>query len=563
MANLQTNISKEDCGLPFFLNRAKRWWTDPALTVSGSTFGLAAMISAGYVDSNAELVSPLPAGATKYTMSLYVAPIGIQGGYLPDYSGVEMTVSWTGNSVTAVSGLNLMSVTPDIGNNKATFYYNSTTGGIFNLTGTPTTNIQFTLDPEAGDAPTNIDVRPTSLIGDTNLIDPATIAFYSKYKRLRFLSPMLDQLDVTALTDFPSTSYAFWGKDDNTAGILTGQKYGWPIDVLIEFANRTGAQICVPIPHLMSDAGITALAAALRDGITWDANEVRVIFSYTNEAPWNFLTSYCATQAASEALTDNGAEWYGYRAGQVLELVRTAFGTDSGIKWLGAIDGQSRNSAVAASALVGVQAHIDNDGGDAASIDELFSELHIAPYFGPQGSTIYSISESIGQTIWGWYQSGGQANVNQRLYDVLKLGAGSDSDYRSLDLIRSDWLAHKTIADAANLTVACYEGGSHLLAANPLRDGNSGEPGDAFNGILAAFANSKEMGDLEYAYLTQFAADTGGTPSEFQMLGTHDKYGAWGARPVFSRMTYRSNACDSFNKGYSYVAGRQAVLVSL
>lgn len=535
---LQINVDEANNGLCPFLNWAHHKQATGGfigMYVSGAWINGTALSTASRLNSNGEVIDITNATKLRQYISLEYSTDGLTGN---EKSGTRsMKYTWDGQTVTGVSG--------QVSN--VSFSANSAT---FDINLGSNVYIDLDIDPAQGDGspPTNRKIFEASKEADlaSYIMDGDWIDFYKRFAIIRLMNPMGTNPDVSTLTeavnytDLPTTSDVFWGGYSKTAP----QKVGWPVDALIEIANRTGRPIWINIPYLFTDAAVTSLSNALRDGINWDANEVRVYFEFSNECPWNYLSSYCNTQAGLEANVSTGPAWYGYRAAQCMELIRTSFGTDSGVKWAGVLGGQAANTYMASQGIIGAQSHIDNDGGSATAIDELFSHLSITNYL---GATVTSGETEPGATLLSW-AAVSQEYFNQQLYTAqseettaANTGAG---ELGNIANIKAMWAAHKTIADGENLTLLPYEGGGHNVCGNPLRDSDG-----TLNTAFAYYQRSEQFANLQARIFTIWWDTYGTFPSQWVLVGVHTKF--WNAAPYenYGDINPVSNMVEAWNKG--------------
>lgn len=544
-ARLQIGIDPLNCGYHPFLN----WFhgaSQPQLRLSSDQSALTGASLAARVDGNFNLTDI--SGCDRYFAYHHLKPVQASGRY-PTFAGLAMTVDWSnGSAVSGVTGLGISNIIADLASRKATFTMSG--GG----------NAAVYLALGAGTAPTDIRIYETAKASQlaTYLMDQDWIAWMGRFAVLRMMDCQdTNESEAVDYADMPTTAATFWRGPSKANGF----KVGWPAAALAEVANRTGKPIWVCIPHQFTDSAVSSFLTALKNAITWTASEVRLYIEYSNEV-WNSAfgqTAYCNTQGGNAAWTtgtsfDKGRQWSGYRAAQVMEIARTVFGTDSGSKWSGVLATQLASTSVTNSMLTGVARHISNDAGAASVLTKLFSSLAVAPYIGPVPT---SDSSGVGLTLNGWLASG-QSYFNTMLYNTLKLGAGQDSLYLTVDTNRAWWQAQKVVADANGLATIMYEGGYGAVTATGIQNTSP---------LVQAFVNFGETdlcAQLYFDCMTQFVADTGGMASQFTINGAHSKYGSWGAYEVLTDHTSeRGNASEAFNAGVAYQSGRRNMTVRM
>lgn len=543
-ARLQVGIDPDNHGLSPFLNWAKPYHNLPWLKISG----VDQTNLSSYVDDDYQLTDIT--GATEYGFYFLLSPVTL--GALPSFNNLSMVAKWSGGAgVTGLTGLSITNLSVNLGTKRATFTINGTMAN---------SALYFALNPASGGGPTNIvicEASKESLLDGGQIMDTDWLAFHDDFAILR----MMDAQDINNSTavdyvDLGTPTHARWGGSSKA----NKRKIGWPPAALAGVANGTGKPIHICVHHQLTDAAVTSLATALRDGITWTANEVRLYVEYSNEV-WNDnfdQTAFCNTEGARTSgndvfgyaagwttgtSNDKGRQWSGYRAAQVMEIFRTVFGTNSGSKWSGVLGTQAAATAVTTTMKTGIDRHLSADSPSNSSLVKLFSHLAIAPYIGPVPT---SDSSGVGLTLNGWLTIN-QATFNQNLYDVLKLGAGSSSTYGSIDLYRGFWQAQKTVADGYGLAMMEYEGGYGAVVATGIQ--NTSPLVDAFY----QFGRTQLCATLVYSMLQQFVIDTGGIASQYFPVSPNSKFGSFGAQQTYvDNAAERAIAIKAFNVGSAY-----------
>jgi hypothetical protein len=533
-----------------------------------STIVGTALFDQGRVDANYDLIDI--SSCKQYNMFVFSQAPASTGNLKADVNQYNLVVTWedTGGVTNVISGGGLNSLVVNVAAKRATFKINA---------GVASAGIGWSLNAALGGGPTNIKIfraEYESLLNAGRIMDPDWLAWYAREcGRLRLMDEcVVNGSLATSITDIPTLDYKFWS---SALELTSGQKAGWPIEAFVEIANLTGLQIWVNIPHLMDDAGVTAIAQKYKDGIEYLGTEPRVIFAISNET-WNTQfsqTSYYQAQGAAQGWTTGGAtnkgcQYYGYDAAKKFELIRAVFGTDSGNKWAGVIETQAVQPALATACFAGMTRHITNDGGVpvGTTIAKLVSFLAVQSYFGQTfiGAKLPTYAVANMQAQWALVST---ENFIQLLYDALKPGGTKPTaDYwGACDELTAYVVGHKAVADANGVGMTFYEGGLHGQISNPLLGNLSGEIyGTLLEAAYTAFSNDPRCAQLQYDWFEQLIALTGGKPSQFVAVTTY-RSGSFfcGHQTMSDYARERGNACQAVNLGLPFRQGKRNMRLQL
>lgn len=562
MSRLGVNLAGIQPSTPAspFLQWERNCYVDfyPRLTVSG--VAKAGNDLAPYIDSNLNLIDPLPAGASQYNYLVLLNPVGLT--YGKSYAGTAMKATWEdGGGVTslAASG-DATAGTANLGARTHTFTLNATTaapqGGF--CTGNVQLNFNLT---SGGQPPRNIKIFKAvheSRVLAGEIFDPDWYTETSQWAWYRFMdwtetnfSPATNYVDLTA------TATQFW-RGANITGIL---QRGTPISAIVALANLTLKPIWICIPHLFTDAAVTSLANYLKTNLN---PAVHVYFEYSNEN-WNYLGTagasgkYCVDQGAligawsAQQAFQKAWSYSGYRAAQCMELIRTEFGTDSGTgRWSGVMGIQVGAVENIIYNYIGLDYHISADAGATQSRTKLFSLVGVAPY---PGATISTTASGAGATLLTWANESlarddNYEHFNKQFYNVHKLGAGVV--WPGVDYYRALWQSAMTSAAAKGMGVAMYEGKYGGYCLPDLRDNTGTETeGTKMNLALSQFADSAYCGLIESQMYTAYLADGGVLPNLFADIYLRSKYGPWGSKQYLGDTNAAARMAESFSSGKS------------
>ncbi len=385
-AGLQINLDRRGAGdktLPF-IRRDKQ--SNALMLVNGVEYSAPASFDNGWIDSNFELIDPMPAHTTRYRVVICLGPENLTG-FAPE-TLIPMKVTWTGGApVTGLSGLSISSLSVNLGSRFATFLLNDIANAWVDFAFADSGST--TADP-----PLNVkifQVAHETVLNAGAIFDPDWLTEVSRFAVLRTMDWQATNLSqAVAYTDLPTESSHFWmpASDDMPGNVITsGQKVGMPATLLAKLATQSGKPVWVCIPHKFTDAAVASFATVLRDNTS-----VPIYYEYSNEV-WNSGfhdsggLSGQYTYANAQAVTlfgGNGIEWYGYRSAQIMDVVRGVYGSDSGAgRWTGVLSVQSASTGQFTDAFVGVDYYIANEAvNHSMPKNKLFTYGAIAPYIG-------------------------------------------------------------------------------------------------------------------------------------------------------------------------------------
>lgn len=148
-------------------------------------------------------------------------------------------------------------------------------------------------------------------------------AFIDKVSRFRVLRMMAAQnSNFTTIKD--------WSPERESAAAAAWTD-AVPVEVLVRMANMAKTDFWISVPHLATDDYVRALAAYLRANLD---PELRVYLEYSNEFFTKGFDQYDYFQQQADATFGPGvrnsrAQYYAYRAGQVFDVFKPAFGIEN------------------------------------------------------------------------------------------------------------------------------------------------------------------------------------------------------------------------------------------
>lgn len=394
-----------------------------------------------------------------------------------------------------------------------------------------------------------------ALADSGELFDPDWLKIVSDVKLVRFMDWMdTNGSSITDFADFRNGDwYSFYGK-------YGAPTFGVPLEIMVDLANRLGADPWFCIPHMATDACVQAMAEYIRDNL--DAGLVAHI-EYTNEM-WNFAPAFTQTAwASAQALALWGTtpvggqaasnlDYQAMRTTEVMKIVKDVFvGQTHRVKTiLGLQNGNAwwlenrMLDPITANAL-GWQ------GGVPLVPKDWIDAVAVSSYFG--GSEL--ATEANGGRREDFVEHF-ENDTQEEFFDYLK-SCMLDPDYPlSIPRIGVAWQSVRDAmdnSDATDMELIHYEGGQHMAAPN-------GADVAAYGPTLRDFVRSPQMADL-YAewYDACLAGPVDGTPMHFVEYSANDNSFSWGLRSHFTDMNPRLACLMSKTRGLPHVQGKIGV----
>lgn len=279
---------------------------------------------------------------------------------------------------------------------------------------------------------------------------------------------------------------------------------GTPLEIMVQLANRIGADPWFNMPHMATDEYITNFAKIVKKNIRPKA---KIYVEYSNEV-WNPQFKqfhWVKEQSVTEWGKEAPFQWHGKRTAQMCDIWKNVFGSD-------------RNRVVC---VLGTHTGYPDAGRQALDCP-LWSQ---APCY-KHGIDAFGITRYFGGHI-------GKADYQSKVQSWLKEPDGGFNQLFSelfKDVNESSFLNQKGV-DAKNLRLAqergvkllVYEGGQHLVGINELVNNQ------ALTDFLISANRNPKMYEVYTKVLNQWKNEIGGLFMNFTDIGQPSKWGSWGA----------------------------------
>jgi hypothetical protein len=288
---------------------------------------------------------------------------------------------------------------------------------------------------------------------------------------------------------------------------------GVPVELMVELANRLGANPWFCMPHTASDDYVRAFAELVRKTLRSD---LVPYIEYSNEI-WNFgfpQTQYAADRGVAAGLASQPWEaawrYASRRSVEIFRIWESVYGGSG--RFLRVMASQAANAYIAEVKLTFEEAYRHVDA------------LAIAPYFtlnvGPD-------TEPSAAAVAEW--------TVPRVIEYL----GSTAIPEAEEWVR----ANREVAQRFRLRLIAYEGGQHVVAIG-------GAANDArLTGLLAAANRHPDMGALYTRYLDSWKSAGGGDLfCLFASVEPWTRWGSWGLLEYADDDTSKYRAVTAWNR---------------
>jgi hypothetical protein len=290
--------------------------------------------------------------------------------------------------------------------------------------------------------------------------------------------------------------------------------YSWrgvPLEVMLDLANRIGADPWFNMPHRADDTYVRRFATQVEAGLN---PQLKAYVEYSNEV-WNFIFSqaeYAGDQAVArwgEGVRDTDAwmQWAGLRAAEVAAIWADVFGADAPTRLTRVIATHTGWPGLE-EPLLTAPLYTAEDRSNQPPVAQ-FDAYAVTGYF---GHALGSSPQA--DQVKGWLRLG-QTEAQRRAYALLKSG-----EVRSL--VNETFPYHANVAAKHGLPLIMYEGGTHIVA-------DSEWQGDTqLTAFFAALNYSEEVASLYEQVIEGWQAAGGTLFNAFVDVGAPSKWGSWG-----------------------------------
>ncbi|KZX94662.1 hypothetical protein [Sulfitobacter sp. HI0023] len=354
---------------------------------------------------------------------------------------------------------------------------------------------------------------------------------------------LIAEFDALRFMDWMATNNSDqheW-KDRPRAEDVTYARKGVPVELLVRLSNEVGTDGWFTLPHRADDTYIRNFARYVSENLD---PALKVYVEYSNEV-WNTRFEQAAWVAAqAEALWGDAgaaAQYHGMRAAEVAGIWSDVFADADAARLVNVVATHTGWLGYEKPLL---DAPLAQKMGKAAPA-EAFDAYAVTGYFGgvlgkaDRREVVQDwLDESLARAEAGAaaLDLTGQAardHVQAHRFDhattlaarELRDGAlGGDPVDTLADLALRVWPYHAAVAQAHDLDLVMYEGGSHVVGLGPLVD----------DAELTAFFHhlnySAEMGALYSTLLENWRAVGGQLFNAYVDVFAPVKWGSWGAR---------------------------------
>jgi Ca2+-binding RTX toxin-like protein len=369
------------------------------------------------------------------------------------------------------------------------------------------------------------------------IFNPEFLAKNQDWRELRMMDWMnTNQASDVNWADRPNLDSASWA----TGGV--------PVEIMVDLANRTGADPWFNMPHMASDGYILQFATYVHDHLD---PRLKAHVEYSNEVwNWQFEQSHYALEEADkrwavdsnqngvidpgEHIGDGWMQFSGMRTAQTMAIWTEVFGAETGQRldrviatqtgWLGLED-----------PLLNAPLYV--------------AEGNAAPYVGADSYAVTGYfngglydSANVAAVL-AWAQQG--AAGLDKAFQQLEFGNQFDDAGQSLADLKAAYAYHAAVALAHGLDLTMYESGAHLISSMYDAATNA-----ALTAFFAQLQNDPRMGELYAKNIAAYEAVGGTLFNQFNDVGTASNYGYWGALDsIYQDASARWDALRAANAG--------------
>ena len=389
------------------------------------------------------------------------------------------------------------------------------------------------------------------------IFNPAFLARLKDFTLLRFMDWMGTNDSVVTTPDTRRlVTDASWTNENVWE---SSRRAGVPIEIVVELANRVGADAWINVPHGADDALVRDYAEIVRDRLD---PRLKVFVEYSNEV-WNFgfgqaQETFDAAQARwSEAFArrctgspDRGTAWmqlYGTRAAEVMDIFSDVFGREAKRRLVRVAATQTAFLGLEEAVLEAPLAVCEGKPAPKASFDA----YAVTGYFegGLYADGNISFIDNVPEVRR--FARQGEAGLAKAFRQMDKgdlfptqegfISLEDPSDDGVTTGLRGLFAYHAEVARQNGLDLVAYEGGPHLFSSfETTRD---------LTDFFSKLNRDKRMGELVTKMLDLFK-DAGGTRfAYFADVEPYTEFGFWGAlESVYQKRSAKFDAITAWSR---------------
>ena len=342
---------------------------------------------------------------------------------------------------------------------------------------------------------------------EQEIFHPDYLTILQPYHAIRFMDWMrTNGSEQAAWADRPTLTYYTYASEK-----------GVPVEMMVEFANRLGADPWFTLPHQANNTYVRNFANVVKANLDSD---LRVYLEYSNEV-WNFgfpQGGWVEAKGVAEWQTSTASDyakrinWYGKRSSEICDLWHSRWGGQAG-RITCVMGAQAANEWTATQALA-----CPLWSGEPC-LEHGIDGVAIAPYFGG-----YIGSPEHENNVAGWTTEpdGGLDMLFEEIEvgDILTGTAPADGALTQAITRIQDY---QWLATTKGLQLLSYEGGQHLTGYNGV------EQNDEIAGLFMEANRDDRMGELYDSYLDAWEESGGGLFMHYHDMGNYNRWGSWGA----------------------------------
>jgi len=331
--------------------------------------------------------------------------------------------------------------------------------------------------------------------GAQQIFHPAFLDRLKGFRTLRFM----DWIYTNDPNRFDASSLAAGPHLDSAT-----QTHGVAPELMVELANRVGADAWFNVPHLATDRYVREFATLVRDTLSPGR---KAYIEYSNET-WNAQfpsAKYVQDEGVRLGLSTDrfqaGLRYHAQRAVEIFEIWRDVFGAEADTRLVRVLAAQSANP------WTGNQVLAWNDAYKQADA------IAIAPYFHCAGQYVANDPK---------YYAPGYPSVSSAVKAAGRNRLLANCQHDIDTSIREQITAYRLLAERYDVALVGYEGGQHLVGVY------GAENDEQLTALFHAANRDPRMRQLYTSYYNVWANNGGGMMAAFSATAAPGKWGAWG-----------------------------------